>query len=333
MRTIQELSSSIPVEEEDREVLQLGAETNATDAATTSTTESTVLATAVRMTQFTDVIAKIGQDFRYLQNICNHNTQLVGTRDYGVRLFVEDVAVLDITQTHTEGAERTFTELRNIHYVDAAITFKMGAIVISKEIASTGHVDLVEHAKYTLVQATEKDIEDDIITELTTASGSEVFGGDATTVETLETGDVLTPDVMVNARTALRNYNYDPAVVVIHPTQEGALLKDSQFTNAAEYGGREVILNGEIGKFTGTKVIVTTNIAAGASFGATGKQCFMIGKNQQGQWPVTIVWKEKPAYSYEFLKRWNNHYIYVDAAYDVELVLEYGVCEISVTNA
>ncbi|TET75156.1 MAG: N4-gp56 family major capsid protein [Candidatus Aminicenantes bacterium] len=333
MRTIQELSSAIPSEESDREVFQLGAETNITKVATTSTTEATVLGTATRMTQFTDVIAKIGQDFRYLQNICNHNTQLVGSRDYGVRLFVEDVSVLDITQTHTEGGERTFTELKNIHYIDAAVTFKMGAIVISKEIASTAHIDLVEQAKYTIVQATEKDIEDDIITELTTASGSEVFGGDAATKATLETGDVLTPDVLADARKALRNYNYIPAATIIHPEQEGALMKDSQFVNAAEYGGREVILNGEIGKYVGTKIIVTTNIAAGAGFGATGKQCFMLGKNAQGQWPITIVWKEKPTYSYEFLKRWNNHYIYVDAAYDVELLLEYGVCEISVTNA
>ena len=109
-------------------------------------------------------------------------------------------------------------------------------------------------------------------------------------------------------------------------------MKDSSFVNASEYGGREVILNGEIGKYLAVKVIVTTNIAATAS-GTTGKQCFMIGKNAQGQWPVTIVWKEKPSYSYEFLKRWNNHYIYVDAAWDVELVLDAAVCEIAVTNA
>ena len=330
MRTIQELSSIMPVDRNDREVFHLAAETNATDAATS--TAQNDLGTDFRMTQFTDVMAKIGQDFRYLQNVCNQNTQLVGTRDYGVRLFYE-ASVLDITQTHTEGAERTFTEMTNLGYIDAAITFKMGAIVISKEIASTGHIDLVEQAKYSIVQATEKDIEDDIITELTTATTNEVFGGDATTKGTLATGDVLTPDVMADARQKIRENNFVPAVTIIHPIQEGVLMKDSQFVNAAEYGGREVILNGEIGKYVGTKIIVTTNIAAGAGFGATGRQCFMIGKNQQGQWPVTIVWKEKPTYSYEFLKRWNNHYIYVDAAYDVELLQDAGVCEISVTNA
>ena len=336
MRTIQELSSSIPKDNDGREVFQLGAETGATDSATSSGVNSTVLATAARLTQFTETIAKVGQDFRYLQNICNHNTQLVGTRDYGVRLFLEE-AVLDINQTHTEGGERTFTEMTNLHYIDAAVTFKMGAITISKEIASTSHINLVEQAKYTIVQATEKDIEEDIVTELETASTNAVYGGDATSAATLATGDVITPDVMADARKKIRNYNFIPAVTIIHPEQEGSLMKDSQFVNAAEYGGREVILNGEIGKYVGTKIIVTTNVDAKTttsdSWGADGHLCFMIGKNQQGQWPATLVWKEKPTYSYEFLKGWNNHYIYVDAAYDVELVQESAVCEIFVTDA
>ncbi len=330
MRTIQELAGSM---ESDREVFELAtAETAATDTATSSTDDSTVLGTYYRLTQFTDKIAHSGQDFRYLQNVCNHNTQLVGSRDYGVRLFFEEETQLTLDLAKTEGAERDFTEMTNLSYIDAAITFKMGAICISKEMASTGHLDLVDQAKYQIVQGTERAVETDIVTELTTASVNEVFGGDATSLATLATGDVITADVIADARVKLRTSNYAPAVLLIHPIQEGALMKDSAFVNASEYGGREVILNGEIGKYLGVKTIVTTNIAATGS-GVTGKQCFMIGKNAQGQWPVTIVWKEKPTYSYEFLKRWNNHYIYVDAAWDVELVLDAAVCEIAVTNA
>jgi len=332
MRSIQELAGAI----NERDVFELGAETGATDVSTESGVNTTGLDTATRMTQFTETISHVGQDFRYLQNVCNHNTQLIGTRDYGVRLFVEE-AVLDITQTHTEGGERTFTEMTNLHYIDAAVTFKMGAICISKEIASTSHIDLVEQAKYTIVQATEKDIEADIVTELETATTNAVYGGDATSYASLATGDIITADVIADARAKLRAYNFIPEVVVISSYQEAALMKDSQFINAAEYGGREVILNGEIGKYLGSKVIVTSNVDAKTtstdSWGADGHLCFMLGKNAQNQWPATIVWKEKPNYSYEFLKRWNNHYIYVDAAYDVELVLETAVCEIFVTDA
>lgn len=332
MRSIQELAGILKGDK-DREIFELAAESNATDSATSDS--GTNLATDFRLTQFTDKLTKIGQDFRFLQNVVNQNTQLVGTRDYGVRLFYE-ASVLDVTQTHSEGAERTFTEMTNLGYVDAAVTFKMGAIAISKEIASTSHIDLVEYAKYAIVQATEKDIEADIVTELETATGNVVYGGSATSVATLADGDILTPDVIASARAKIREDNFVPAVLVIHPVQEGQLMKDSQFTNAEQYGGREVVLNGEIGKFLGVKVIVTTNITAkttGDWSNGNGRICFMIGKNQQGEWPVTLVWKEKPHYSYEFLKRWNNHYIYVDAAYDVELVQDSGVCEIDVTDA
>lgn len=333
MRTIQELSGMMK-EKKNRQIYELAAETNATDSA--SSTTGTDLGTDFRLTQFTDELMQIGQDFRFLQNTVEHNTQLVGTLDYGVRLFYEN-AVLDITQTKTEGAERTFTEMTNLGFVDAAITFYQGAIVISKEIASTSHVNLVDYAKYAIVQATEKDIEGTIVTETETASNNAVYGGDATTVGTLETGDIMTANVFADARSLLRADNFVPAVCYLATQQEGQLTKDSQFVNVAEYGGREVVLNGEIGKFLGTKLVTTTNVNAktvgGHSWGADGHMCFMYGKNPQGKWPITLVWKEKPVYSMEFLKRWNNHYIYVDAAWDVELVQDNGVVLINVTDA
>ncbi len=333
MRTIQELSGMIN-EKKNRSILNLAAETAATDTATT--TSGTDLGTDFRLTQFTEELVKVGQDFRFLQNTVEHNTQLVGTRDYGVRLFYE-VSVLDIDQTKTEAAERTFTEMTNLGFVDAAITFKQGAIVISKEIASTSHTNLVDYAKYAIVQATEKDIEGDIVTETETASNNAIYGGDAVSVASLETGDILTANVISDTETALEEDNFKPAVFYIHPKQRGQLTKDSQFVNVAEYGGREVVLNGEIGKFLQFKIITTTNVNAKTigsnSWGADGHLCFAYGKNPQEKWPITLVWKEKPVYSMEFLKRWNNHYIYVDAAWDVELVQDSGVVLVAVTDA
>ena len=330
MRTIQELSGMI----NKRNIFELAAEVNATDTATT--TSGTNLGTDFRLTQFTEDLMKTGQDFRYLQNTVEHDTRLIGTRDYGVRLFYE-VSVLDVTQTKVEASERTFTEMTNLGFVDAAITFYQGAIVISKEIASTSHTNLVDYAKYAIVQATEKDIEESIVTETETATSNAVFGGDATSFGTLETGDILTANVISDARSALRAVNYVPAAIYIAAEQEGSLTKDSQFVNVAEYGGREVVLNGEIGKFLQFKVIVTTNVNAktvgGNSWGADGHLCFAYGKNPQGKWPITLVWKEKPVYSMEFLKRWNNHYIYVDASWDAELVQDSGVVLIFVTDA
>ena len=48
--------------------------------------------------------------------------------------------------------------------------------------------------------------------------------------------------------------------MVVSPVMAGQLEVDSRFHDASQYGGREVILNGEIGKISGMKVVVTTNI-------------------------------------------------------------------------
>lgn len=332
MRTIQELAGS----EEGRDKMELAAEGGATDTSTTSSSNSTAI-TSTRLTRFTEEIARVGQDFRYFQNLVNHDTELVGTRDYGKRLFLEEahLSLNEGTDSGNETDVRNWTELTNLHYIDSAINYYQYGIVISKEIADTSHIDLVDHAKYSIVQDVEKNIENNIITEYETSSTNTVYGGDATSTASLESGDVLTPDVIADADQKLRENNYEPFALVVHPVQTGQLKKDSQFVNAAEYGSNEVVMKGEIGQYLGVRVISTTNIAqktTGDWSNANGRICFMIGKNQQNKFPATLVWKEKPNYDYEFRKRRNAHYIYADAAYDVELLLDGAVCQVQVTD-
>lgn len=320
MRSIQELTASA-----------------VTDTSTVSAVGTTNI-TNFRMTKYAEEIAKVAEDFRFLQNVCDHNSELVGTRDYAVRLFYTE-AHLDFgaTTSKTEGSERTYTEMTNLSYVDATPTYFYRAVAISKQIADNSRVDLVELAKYMIAQDVEKEIEEAIVTELETATTNIVYGGDANSEATISTGDVLTPDVIASAVTTLEALNYRPKFLIVHPTNKGALIKDSQFVNAAEYGGREVILNGEIGTYLDAKLIVTTNVnaktTAATDYGADGHWCHLLGQNQYKQNAATIVWKEKPNYDYEYLKRYANHYIYADAAYDVELLLESAVVAIKVSDA
>lgn len=57
---------------------------------------------------------------------------------------------------------------------------------------------------------------------------------------------------------------WQPDVVVIHPDEEADLLSDSRFIDAAQYGDRAPILNGEIGKIGGLRVLVSTNLIPGS---------------------------------------------------------------------
>ena len=54
-------------------------------------------------------------------------------------------------------------------------------------------------------------------------------------------------------------------VMVIHPDQESDLLKDSRFIDSSQYGDREPLLAGEIGKISGLKILTTTQITTGTA--------------------------------------------------------------------
>jgi len=67
----------------------------------------------------------------------------------------------------------------------------------------------------------------------------------------------------VAAATKIIVEKYRPNVMVVYPEEHADLLTDSRFIDVSQYGAREPILNGEIGKFAGLKVLVTTQIRAG----------------------------------------------------------------------
>ncbi len=280
MRTIQELQAA-----------------NITDTSTTQISE-------FQGTKFASDILKYGEDFRFLQQVVNVDTSILTTKDATARLFFTS-SHLSVTKTHTEGGERTYTEMTNLDSLDVTPTWDLGAIAISKEIVVTCSVELIELAKYMIAQDGEENVEAAIITALESASTNEVFGGDATATTNLETGDTITPDLIISARGQIRALNGIPRILIIHPEQETDLIRYTQFINANEYGGREVVLNGEIGKYIGLKVIVTENVNEKTngqdSWGVTGHQCFILGQNQFGQNAGTLVWKEKPHFTYEYL--------------------------------
>lgn len=79
---------------------------------------------------------------------------------------------------------------------------------------------------------------------------------DAGTIGQLSANDIL------DARASIKANKYNPDVLVIPPNAEADLLKSTSpsFIDASVYGDREPMLNGEIGKFAGLKVLVSQNI-------------------------------------------------------------------------
>ena len=263
---------------------------------------------------------------------------MAGNEGATTRLFFT-TSHLSITKTHTEGDMRTFTEMTNLDSIDVTPTWDMGAIALSKELVRTASVNLIELAKYMIAQDGEQNVEEAIVTEIETASSNKTYGGDATSHTNLETGDTITESMIIKARGLIRKYNGKPKFLFIAPEQETSIMQLTQFRNSEEYGGREIVVNGEIGKLLmyGLKVIVTTNVNektnGSDSWGVTGHLCFILGQNDYGQNAATLVWKEKLTYDYEYLKLYSNHYIYRDACYGAQLTNEKLVSLIYTTDA
>ena len=184
---------------------------------------------------------------------------------------------------------------------------------------SFGMTDLID---YTISRA----IGDATETTSSVAGAITLYGGDATSDTTLETGDVLTTEIINDAEVLLSgraayywnsgtftlstgtknpwtNEARDPYVLMVGQRQKQALRNSSQFVNAAEYGSRVVISSGEVGEYLGVRIIVSNNaesVAAGgtspdgaSTTGVAMTRCILM----KGRKAFTFVWGEKPKFT------------------------------------
>lgn len=192
-----------------------------------------------------------------------------------------------------------------------------------------------------------------------------IFGGDATDANNnLDDGDVLTTQMINKAKRLLEStlgYYWasnvwtksavtknpwesgkdGPFMLYIAHEQAETLRNDSQFVNAAEYGDREVILNGEIGQYLGVKVLTTTKVpalASGDTFTHQGgtvsvdtnvHTCFMVKAGTCG----SIVWGLKPRINVfdwpsDMKKRITLEMSYAAAAVQADSIVKLAVTDI-----
>ncbi|MHA1408884.1 MAG: N4-gp56 family major capsid protein [Candidatus Odinarchaeia archaeon] len=187
-------------------------------------------------------------------------------------------ADLSFTDTTTEGSERTMTKIDNLTMVPLSPSLHRAGVEISKTAVAQSAVPLAAMARRKLAWWAAQIVDQAIVTAIAGESSpaATLYGGDATGTDSLEAGDIFTPELIADAIIELEeegwpspgqspDYQY---VLFIHPKQKKPLIKDGQFVNASEYGNNEVVMNGEIGKYLGVKVVVSVNCTAAADWGA-----------------------------------------------------------------
>ena len=185
-----------------------------------------------------------------------------------------------------EGATIT---LVNPSYSPATITpTKFGvAVEITTEAINAFQFDLINDYLAEAGYAMAKYLDSLVCTAI---QAQNVWDYSGATV-TATTSGVLAYDDVISAVAAVRGQNWSPDTIIINPAQQQDLLKDTKFINAAAYGGNGPLANGEIGKFAGLKVLVTSQIASGSAVVLDSAHAAMVAVKRD----MTVKRDELPA--------------------------------------
>ena len=287
-------------------------------------TDTTTSTTGVSTNQVKIWLKKLldaAKTMKFFEAAVSKYTLAQGTKDLVVPYRTGYLASMD--DDTTEGGAMTFTALDNLSGVTFTPTIHAHGVAISNHTIRTNALNYVEAAREELTEYFANTTDKAVRTILennagytsntsmaqTAAKGIQVlYGGDATEVGELSAGDVITTDLVAEARRRLMSTtcmywdDYDasategtssaaknpwtstpgePFMLFIAPEQDEAFLKDSQFVNAAEYGTGEIVVNGEIGKYIGIKIVVTPNLTlygtgSTPDWGVNGHRCMLV---------------------------------------------------------
>lgn len=269
-------------------------------------------------------------------------------------------------------ADITWTTLDNLASIISTPTPVLAGYAITNYALRTNSINLLKAARDELSYAIGDRLDQAIavaIGDATVASNSVVgaqtlHGGDAVGGDTLAAGDIITTDLIANAAAFLKDTKMyypasgsygtntlsavsknswnptagEPFVLFIGPAQEEAFRKDSQFVNAAEYGGNQVVQNGEIGQYLGIKIISTVNVESTAAAGTgpdgrtwavAGARCIMMKAKRS----AALVWGQKPEIKVFDYPTRDQTRISLVCAYDIKVVQPDAIVFIDVADA
>lgn len=200
-------------------------------------------------------IEKIKEKTLRARNLVRINKDLVGKAGRSVYIPQETGSV-----SATQVAAGAKPSAATVGVGSTQVTVgKYGALVdITVEEVESVSLDVINYKIDRIGRALAVN-EDSIVLGKFTASGAVTTTAAAATLGSLVYNDI------VGVITTIKGLNYEPNVLLIHSDQEGDLIKLDQFIDSSKYGAREVLLNGEIGKFAGVKVLVSQNMSAGSA--------------------------------------------------------------------
>lgn len=303
----------------------------------------------------------------YFTQACYVTNAPKGTKDVVIPKRKAYLGASGVEQVTSEtDADITATTLDSLTGVTITPTMSLARVAITNYALRISTLELIRAAQEELIYSIGDRVDAAIATKFgdaTAATSSargaqKILGGDATTCATLANGDILTTDIIAKARRYMistkcrywsagveatssqaKNPWTEGLMLFIAPEQEECLLKDSQFVNAAEFGGREAVLNGYIARYLGVDIIVAPNVES-AIGGATAPdattmtagvdmhRCIMTSKGNG----VALVWGLEPELAIVPRPDRSQQQIILESAYACGVIHDDAIVWIDVTD-
>lgn len=302
-----------------------------------STTTGSTGMDAVQAQRWLDQVVLDSEPLRKMADLSTEYDQMVNSGEDTIHIPRTTHSLEFGSDSHkTEGEGRDYVEMETMGAEKVEITddsWYEGGMKISKQTIMTTPVDVMGTARHHLAQQIAQDVDVALIDEAVSAvddietsepSSKEDYHKwtDAGESHNVTVDDRLTPDSIAEAMSRIEANNWEPFALVINSDMRKDLRTDSQFTNAAEYGSQDVILNGEVGMYLGVRIVVSNNI---------DNKAIMVGRNFDGEDVAqAVVWKEMPEVNHEFKLRDNNHYFYYDQAFETATIQHTALATIEI---
>jgi len=190
-----------------------------------------------------------------------------------------------------------------------------GAFSITRKEMDRAFTNLVEEKAADAGYALAKVKDETIAADLVTNAGNSVYVN-TTNSTSISSTDVFETDAIADGVTEIRKDDFNPLYLIIHPVQEGPLMKSTQFVDASQYGGREVVLNGEIGKYLGLRVFSSSIVPTDTENSVTVYKALMLGPRA-----FIVASKRKPTI--------DSKYEPLDRAFSVAYVEDWGMATLN----
>lgn len=296
-------------------VAELQASTGPTETGTVSPVGSGDSLSEYTAIEFLERVVRDAEERRVFERVAAVYDDLVDVGDSTLEI-PKTTGHLDLEDQGAEGDDRGYQQLENLDTVETTITadsFVSGGLKISKQAMMTTNIDLVEEARNAVTQQMAEDVDYAIRDEIVDAVPADHI------VDQTGSGE-LTPEAIADVMEKVETDNYTPRFLIVAPTHINDLRKDSQFTNASEYGDDEVVVDGEIGQYLGVSVL-KTQAAVREEDGDT--YAYLVGEGPEGQavGPL-LAYKELPNMDMEFDREENTQKIYYDHTFETNTIQE-----------